>query len=314
MAEKLVRLEEMLQEQQAELASLRVALAQKQTNRAANKSVPATTTPPVPVPGSPIKPPDSSRRQMLKRMGLAVLAGGAALGLTSAPAEARLSINPSSNSNVGVVITRNGASMTGIPATPNIGLIVSADDSLNVGAVGVPGSPIGVCAISNLGTSSIGVYGYSPNGVGVRGNNSTGTGVVGQSLTGTGVSGLTSTAAQPGVNAKNLASTSGIALQIEQGGLTMTGAGVATETAAFIHQTSIVNLTINGSKIDNPLCNGRQDALLFVTHNNNPTGSPVAALTHSIGVVYASNFWNIYLEDGTTIPHNLYFNVLIINP
>ena len=70
---------------------------------------------------------------MLKRMGLAVLAGGAALGVTAAtysPAEARISVNPSST-NVGAVITRNGKIITGIPTSTNYGLIASADDSFD---------------------------------------------------------------------------------------------------------------------------------------------------------------------------------------
>ena len=79
---------EILREQQAELASLREALAQKQANRPA-PTVTAAPAPPAPV---QLKTPDTSRRKMLKRMGLAVLAGGAALGVTAAtysPAEAK---------------------------------------------------------------------------------------------------------------------------------------------------------------------------------------------------------------------------------
>ena len=78
----------MLREQQAELISLREALAQKKANHPA-----PTVTAPAPAPVQ-LKTPDTSRRKMLKRMGVAVLAGGAALGITAAtyaPAEAKLS-------------------------------------------------------------------------------------------------------------------------------------------------------------------------------------------------------------------------------
>src|SRR3954454_23688279 len=75
----LASLKEMLREQQAELASLRETLAQKQAKRTAKKAVPDTTaTPPVrvSVPDRPLPAPDTSRRKMLKRLGLAMLAGG----------------------------------------------------------------------------------------------------------------------------------------------------------------------------------------------------------------------------------------------
>ena len=99
----------------------------------------------------------------------------------------------------------------------------------------------------------------------------------------------------------------------------MTGAGVGSHTAAFIHQTtSGVSGNISGdySTIDNPLCNGRQNALLFVTHNFNPSGSG-GAYPYEIkpyGVYYDGSNWNIYHEDTSTMTAGLYFNVLIINP
>lgn len=133
MADKLIQLEEILREQQAELISLREALAQKKAN---HWPTPVQTLPPV---SDQPKAVDTIRRKMLKRMGLAVLAGGAALGVTAAtytPAEARIIVNPSSNPNVGAVITRNGKSIINIPTASNYGLVASADDSFNVSATG----------------------------------------------------------------------------------------------------------------------------------------------------------------------------------
>ena len=345
MADKLIQLEQMFQEQQnelasltslkqtlreqqAELASLREALAQKRANRPASATVPGPVQ---------LKTPDTSRRKMLKRMGLAVLAGGAALGITAAtyaPAEAKLTINPSSNPNVGAVITRNGATITGIPAgptAPNFGLLVSSDNSFNASTVltGVSGYDVGVIG-SSFATNGIGVIGYSfaTNGIGVKGYGISGTGVYGsspglgtgvqgKSTDGIGVIGQTGQTLNPAILAENLASTSGVALQIQQGGLTVKGATIGSQTAAFIHQTTPDNTYPNTSIIDNPLCNGKPDALLFVTHNSNPPNA-VATIyeTKTFGVYYSvdSSKWRIYIEDQTAIPQNLYFNVLIINP
>lgn len=326
MADKLIQLEQMLQEQQTELASLRQALARKTANRVD----PAVTAAPV-----QLKTPDTSRRKMLKRMGLAVLAGGAALGITSAtyaPAEARISVNPSPK--IGAVITRTGKSITNIPINHNYGLIASADDSFDATGVS-PTSSTGIIGFSSDEATSNGVYGYSNGGFAVCGKSNTGYGVAGSSdnwygvfgdsASQVGVYGQTGTATKPAIKAKNNASTSGIALQIEQGGLTVTGAGVgtgagaSTTTAAFVQKTTSGgggNITGDFTKIDNPLCNSRPDALLFVTPNLTPNGASGISENKSVAVFYnvGSGFWNIYHEDTSAMVAGVYFNVLIINP
>lgn len=360
MADKLIQLEQMLQEQQAELISLREALAHKQANRPAR---PAHALPATPVgPASPaptvtaapapvqLKTPDTSRRKMLKRMGLAVLAGGAALGVTAAtyaPAEARISVNPTAK--IGAVITRTGASITNISTNPNLGLLASPDDSIDASTAGIlnqlssigisgitaSGSNIstGVYGFSNVGygvygtstsgygvvgssDSNTGMYGTSTSGYGVFGSSFSSNGVVGNSTNGTGVNGQTNIATSPAIVANNIASTSGIALRIEQGGLSVTGAGIGTQTAAFVHQTTAGNISGTATKIDNPLCNSRPDALLFVTPNVTPKGLTGITENKIVGVFYLVNlgFWYIYHQDGSSPVAGVYFNVLIINP
>lgn len=326
----LTSLKQTLREQQAELASLREALAQKTANLPAQTVTAAAPVLPAQV---QLKAPDTSRRKMLKGLGLAVLAGGAALGVTAAtysPAEAKLSVSPTAK--IGAIITRNGASITNIPTSPNIGLLASPDTSLDAGATGVFSSlsNIGISGITSVDRNSVGTLGYSTSGIGVYavstsgtgveaystsgsgvyGSSSSGIGLEGYSLSGIGVQGVAGTGTNAGVSAKNNASTSGIALQIDKGGLSVKDAGIGSATCTFVHQTTGASSV---SLINNPLCNNRQNALLFVTHNYNPTGTTGSNYNKPLGVYYASGFWYIYPEDGSVIPSGLYFNVLIIN-
>jgi hypothetical protein len=322
MADKLIHLEQMLQEQQNELAFLREALARKTANRPA-----PTVLASLPVTAQP-KTPDTTRRKMLKRMGVAVLAGGAALGITAAtyaPAESRISVNP--NTNIGAVITRTGKSITNIPTASNVGLLASADNSFDASSVFSDSSgDVGVFGVSSS-VESIGVYGYTNGlGTGVYGAGSAlGTGVKGYSPQGIGVIGQTGYNANPAIMANNAFSSSGVALQIEQGDLTVFGAGVGTGAMASTTTAAFVQKTTNGvggnipsgadyTIIDNPLCNSRPDALLFVTPNLTPNGASGISENKSVAVFYSSGHWNIYHEDFSSMPTGVYFNVLIINP
>lgn len=310
-----LELEKMLREQQAELTSLREALARKNANRSARPATPIGPASPAPtITAIPAKTPDTSRRKMLKRMGLAVLAGGAALGVTAAtyaPAEARISVNPTAK--IGAIITRNGASMT-VPTVSNYGLLASADDSFD--ATAAAGPDVGVYGNSSIG---YGVYGNSPNNTGVYGFSHSGTGVEGNSFSGTGVYARTGSASNPAIIAENqgTANGSGVALQIYVGGLSVAGAGIGSATCAFIHQTTAGNISGTATKIDNPLCNSRPDALLFVTPNVTPkVGVNGGNENKIVGVIYVvgSASWYIYHQDVSNMIAGLYFNVLIINP
>ncbi len=160
---------------------------------------------------------------------------------------------------------------------------------------GTGGLGIGVYGSQN--GSGWGVYGYTPSGIGAYGDSSTGTGVEGQSGSGTGVYAYSS---------------SGSALTIGGGAIHVSGAGVGTSTAAFIQVTAAANIVANETIINNPLCNSDPNAILIVTHNDNPGGVFHGENNHVVGVFYSSPNWTIYNEDNSAMATGLAFNVLII--
>jgi len=105
-----------------------------------------------------------------------------------------------------------------------------------------------------------------------------------------------------------------IAMRISSGGIAVSGAGIGTPTAAFIQLTAAANVIGDSSYISNPLCNDDPNALLFVTHVYNPPGAGFAYFNKNFGVWYTGSQWAIYVEDGTQMPTNVAFNVLVIKP
>jgi hypothetical protein len=183
------------------------------------------------------------------------------------------------------------------------------------------GVTVGVEEMTHQALNS--VVGHSENGAGVVGSSDTGfgvvassqssTGVYGSSNTGVGVIGLTGDATHAGVLAQ-AASNAGIALEISSGGIKATGAGVGTSTFAFIHVSSANPAGASYTRIDNPLTNGDQNAMLLVTHVLNPTGVTTNVFSHTFGVYYILSDlkWAITTEDGTPFPANVTFNVMVI--
>lgn len=103
------------------------------------------------------------------------------------------------------------------------------------------------------------------------------------------------------------------ALRIANGGIAVSGAGIGTATAAFTVLTSITNTGGDSVFINNPLCNGDSNALLFVTHSYNPpNGTTATYFNKNFGVWYTGFQWAIYTEDTSPMPTNIAFNVLII--
>ena len=90
--------------------------------------------------------------------------------------------------------------------------------------------------------NEVGVVGSSDTGYGVFGssNQLPGFGVVGSSNTGYGVVGQTGNLTRAGVSAQ-AAGNSGVAMEISRGGIKATGAGIGTNTFAFIHESTIAN-------------------------------------------------------------------------
>jgi hypothetical protein len=157
---------------------------------------------------------------------------------------------------------------------------------------GTGGSGIGVWG-SQAG-SGWGGYFTSASGIGVNVSGGTGIGVEASGATGVYASGSTS------------------ALTIGSGAIHVSGAGNNTSTAAFTQITADGNITGSETLINNPLCNGDPNAILLVTHNDNPGGVFHGENNHAVGVFYTGSEWSIYNEDNTTMAAGLAFNVLII--
>jgi hypothetical protein len=158
---------------------------------------------------------------------------------------------------------------------------------------GTGGLGIGVWGSQN--GSGWGGYFTSASGIGALVSGGTGTGISVSGATGISVSGT------------------GSALTINSGAIHVTGASTnSTTTAAFTQVTSAANIAGNESIINNTLCNGDPNAILIITHNDNPQGTFHGETTHAVGVFYTGSAWTIYNEDNTAMSPGLAFNVLII--
>jgi hypothetical protein len=182
-------------------------------------------------------------------------------------------------------------------------------------------SVYGLISSTAPGASSTGVRGQNngtgPFGIGVWGSQAgSGWGGYFTSVSGIGVNVIGGTGTGVSANGAIGISTSGTssALTISSGAIHVSGAGNNTSTAAFIQITAAGNITANETLINNPLCNGDPNAILFVTHNDNPGGVFHGENDHVVGVFYniSSSEWTIYNEDNTAMTAGLAFNVLII--
>lgn len=104
------------------------------------------------------------------------------------------------------------------------------------------------------------------NQVGLYGRNGAGWAFVMDVGTGNIGVGTTSPASKLDVNGAARADS----LEVNGGAIRVLGAGAGTATAAFIHYTD--NLEDRCAEIDHSLCNGRPDALLFVTQQQSGVG------------------------------------------
>lgn len=160
-----------------------------------------------------------------------------------------------------------------------------------VTATGTTGSNSAAGVVGeHMGTNGI--------GMGVWGNHrGGGVGVFGSSETGIGVLAQTWNTTAPAT-----------ALEIRNGAIKVSG----TFQPAFVHTATVANQSSsNGTGLDHPLCNGDANAFLLVTQllvNGGPyNDSP-------IGVYYntGTSRWEIFNQDGTAVPTNAKFNVLVI--
>lgn len=164
-----------------------------------------------------------------------------------------------------------------------------------------------------------GVTGSSETGKGLAGQSASGTGVHGSSTTGTGVMGSNGfkrgrLGTEEAALVADAGTSTATAIQVEKGALRVKGAGLNSNTFAFIHPVTTENyLAFSGAAerttIDHPLCNGDPNAILIVTPR-----VPTPGVALRVSTWYAGgelNRWRIYadpMEPGDR------FNVLVIKP
>lgn len=168
-------------------------------------------------------------------------------------------------------------------------------------------------AISSYALYGKGVKGYSETNIGVDGGSYGGIGVYGHTDDYTSYNAV-------GVKGQNF-SNNGIAIQAINNG--EAGGGVALEVNGpvkvagqkfvFIHTASVANkISSNGTDIDNTLCNYDPNALLIVSQKINFTGTVYN--NSPIGTYYNTtrSKWEIRNQNGSAIPTNAQFVVMVI--
>lgn len=168
-------------------------------------------------------------------------------------------------------------------------------------------SPSSPSALRGVSADQFGVLGVSTTSAGVAGTSASGSGMSGESSTGPGVFGLSF--GGPGVMAMNGGTGTGVALEVNNGALRVTGA----VTPAFLHTATVANIAGHITGLDHPLLNDQPDVMLFVTRVFGGPGGGTVNITSPIGVFYDGTRWAIYREDGAPMPINTRFNVLVVS-
>ena len=161
------------------------------------------------------------------------------------------------------------------------------------------GAGIGVAGLHS--GSGWGVYGQSPEGIGVYGHAND------SDRAGTGVFGSANNQGGYGVHASYGGTGVGTALFVSNGALRVGGA----MPTAFMHAVSTGNrINAYSSWVDNPICNGDPNALLFITPKSTGTGSDPAPIV----VTYDSTAgkWVVLTGDATALATGTQMNVLVI--
>jgi hypothetical protein len=88
----------------------------------------------------------------------------------------------------------------------------------------------------------------------------------------------------------------------------------ATLDAVFVHHATPENTSANSTYLDAPPTEGNPNAVLVVTHNWNPGGSPGKYNDHPIGVWYDRDRskWAIFNQDRAAMPVGADFNVAVL--
>jgi hypothetical protein len=82
---------------------------------------------------------------------------------------------------------------------------------------------------------------------------------------------------------------------------------LAPEGSAFLHLSTIGNISSNYTVLDNALTNGQPLALVFVSRRDSPGVDP-----RHLGVFYTNNHWAIFNEDHSAMPAIQLFDVFVV--
>ena len=161
---------------------------------------------------------------------------------------------------------------------------------------GAPSSPLMPlpAAVRASTETEIAVSGASTSGIGLLGTSSSGTAIAGVTASGTALAARTVDGAT--------------ALGIENGSIRVSG----TTRPAFIHTATVSNITGSRSVVDHPFLNNRANAIVTATYLYTAS---VGFLTGGVSVFYdtAAGRWSIMRSDGSVMPANARFNVIVIN-
>ena len=88
---------------------------------------------------------------------------------------------------------------------------------------------------------------------------------------------------------------------------------VPAATVSFVHRAGLTNTVGNVTYLDNPLTDGKPDAVLSVTQNWNPGGGVGVYNDRPVDVLYEEDAdgWAIYNRDGAPMPEGAAFNVAV---
>ncbi len=84
----------------------------------------------------------------------------------------------------------------------------------------------------------------------------------------------------------------------------------------FVHRSTPENASEKGTYLDDPLVNGKPDAVLSVTQNWNPGGGGGVYNDHAVDVRYDEEreAWEIHNKDDSALPDGASFNVGVLGP
>jgi hypothetical protein len=191
----------------------------------------------------------------------------------------------------------------------------STDLSTNAFSISNTNTNTGSAAIFGYNHSGRGVYGFAETGNGVRGESYGGIGVYGASLDVTssqavGIKGVNFSNDGVGVLAVNNAENPDQGTALEIAGSVKVS---SVRKFAFTHFATVANrISANGTDINNILCNGDPNALLFVTQRINSTGTVYNNSPIAVNYNATRAKWEIVNLNGAAIAINAQFNVMVI--